>query len=78
MDLYVWVGEDETGDFGIKMIVTPFGDATPASFAKRRVAENGIILNQIQLLANKLNRPMTLKRFESADDLRVLTPQPQG
>lgn len=78
MKLYAWVGEDEghEGD-GIKMIMTPFG-ATPAVFAKERLAVSPFILDQIQRIATQLNRPMRLIAVVETDTLKTLTPNPQG
>lgn len=79
IELFAWVGEDETGEVGIKMVLLPFsGDRVPAVFSRRRTAELPIVLEQIQGNADALNRPMRLVRVVEDSELRVLTPNPQG
>jgi hypothetical protein len=77
MDLYAWVGEDETGDYGMKIVLTPLGPMN-AVFARRRLAESPWVLQQMQEIANTLNRPMRLIHVAEADELMALTPNPQG
>jgi len=78
MKLYAWVGEDEhhQGE-GIKLIMTPIGAAS-AVFATERLALSPFVLNQIQLIATAVNRPMRLIAVVETECLKTLTPNPQG
>lgn len=76
-DLYAWVGEDETGDDGLKSLVTPLGIA-PAAFARRHVAENDEWVTQMEGVASVVGKPMRLVRFRVAEVIRVIHPQVKG
>jgi hypothetical protein len=60
MKLYAWVGEDEhhNGE-GLKMVLTPLGPQN-AVFATEKLAMSSFVLDQMQRIANAVNRPMRL------------------
>lgn len=80
-EFFAWVGEGDDHDFGIKMIEHPLhGFPSSAVFATRRVAENPVVVAQMQANAQHFGKPMRLVRVVATDDdvLRTLTPNPQG
>lgn len=79
IEFFVWVGKGDDDELGIKMVQL-LGGPTSAVFALRRVAENPIVVAQMQGNAQHFNAPMRLLRVVAtdADVVRVLTPNPQG
>lgn len=70
VQLYAWIGEDETGTLGIKALLTDLG-FMPMVVIKRETLEKPQVREQVKAIAAQLGKTMYFMRFTAAEILDI-------